>query len=300
MATSPIVIERGLKATFTRAMNQMQAAKEINPGLLALALQSPSDGFDEKYGWIGAMPGVKEWIGELQSKEFADYDYSIRNKDWEVSVPIYENDLADDRIAALQSIPQMLVRRLAVHPEKLIIDLLTGGTSGLAYDGVAFFSNASGARTIDNLLAGTGTSLAQMAADLTAARIAMAKFVDDQGEVLNIQADTIICPIELEDNFRRLVQSMADPTASGGLDTYNPYSGKFRVIGDARLSATDANDWYLAATGEVMKPFVYQLRQGAEPNMEKIPLTKQWVFSANYRGNAGYGLPHLCIKTVNS
>lgn len=300
MSTSPVVIERGLKATFARAMNQMQAAREINPGLLALALQAPSDGFDEKYGWIGAMPGVKEWIGELQAKEFEDYDYAIKNKDWSAAVPIFQNDLDDDRIAALAAIPAMLVRRLAVHPEKLIVDLITGGTTGLAYDGVAFFSNASGARVIDNLLAGSGVTLAQMEADLNAALIAQAKFADDQGEILNIRGNLIVCPVAMENNFRRLVNSTADPTVSAGVNTFNPYSGRFTVIGDPRLDAVDANDWYLFATDEVMKPFVYQLRQGAEPMMERTPHTKRWIFSANYRGNVGYGLPHLGIKTVNS
>jgi phage major head subunit gpT-like protein len=185
------------------------------------------------------------------------------------------------------------------HPEKLMINLLTGGTSGLAYDGVAFFSDATGARTIDNLLAGSGTTLAQLETDLNAALTAMAKFKDDQGESLNIRGNLIICPKALENTFNRLVNSQTDPTASAQ-GTFNPYSGKFTVIGDARLDAVDANDWYLLATNEIVKPFVFSMRQEAEPLFEKTPLTKQWVASANYRGNAGYGIPHLAIKTVNT
>lgn len=297
MAT-PTIIERGLKAIFAQAMNELQTAREINPGLLDLALHSPSDGYDEKYGWIGAMPAVKEWIGEIQASELASYDYTIKNKDWVVGVPINENDIEDDRVSALGALAQMLVRRIAVHPEKLIIDLMTGG--GKAYDGVAFFSDVSGKRKIDNLLNGTGTSLSQLEADLNAALIAMAKFKDDQGEVLNIKGNVIVCPVALENNFRRLVQSQADPTASGGVNTYNPYQGRFTVIGDARLDAVDANDWYLFATNEIVKPFIYQLRQEAKPEMEKTPNTKRWVFSANYRCNVGFGLPHLGVKTVNT
>lgn len=299
MATSPVVIERGLRATFALAMIQFLAARSMSPGIFAAALNAPSDGYDEKYGWIGAMPGVQEWLGALNVKEFTDYDYAIKNKDWATGVPINQNDLDDDRIGVLKMIPEMLVRRILVHPEKLLISLLTGGTTGLAYDGVAFFSDASGARTIDNLLAGSGTTLAQLETDLNAALTAMAKFTDDQGEVLNIKGNMIVCPVALENKFRRLVQSGDDPTASVA-GVFNPYAGRFTVVADARLDATDVNDWYLLATDEVMKPLVLQMRQEAEPMMEKTPNTKTWQFSANYRGNVGYGLPHLAIKTVNS
>jgi len=116
---------------------------------------------------------------------------------------------------------------------------------------------------------------------------------------MNIKGDLIVCPVALEDSFNTLVNSNSDPTASG-VDTFNPFKGKVRVIADARLDAVDANDWYLLATSEIVKPFVFSMRQEAEPLFEKTPLTKSWVASANYRGNAGYGIPHLAVKTVNT
>jgi phage major head subunit gpT-like protein len=299
MALNPVVIERGLRVEFARLMATFLAARMINPGIMSAAMEINSDGAYEKMGWLGAMPVVAEWIGELNAKELKDYDFTIRNRDWASGVPVNQNDLDDDQTSVIQMIPQLLTQRVMSHPEKLMFQLLTSGTTGLAYDGVAFFSNASGARTIDNLLAGTGTSLAQMDADLNAALIEMAKFTDDQGEPLNIKGNLIVCPMAMENNFRRLVNSLGDPTVTGG-NTFNPYNGRFTVIGDARLDATDTNDWYLLATGEVMKPFVFSKRQTAQPMFEKTPNTKTWVASANYRGNAGYGIPHLAIKTVNT
>lgn len=298
MAFNPVVIEKGLRAGFARAMAEFQAARMINPGIMRGAMRVPSNGAYEKLGWVGAMPAVSQWLGERNAKEFESYDYTVKNLDWQAAVPINENDINDDQTGALQMIPQMLARRIMSHPEKLMFDLLTGGTSGLAYDGVAFFSNASGARTIDNLLAGTGVSLAQLEADLDAALVAMAKFTDDQGEILNIRGDLVVCPVALERKFRRLVQSNTDATASVE-GVYNPYRG-IDVIGDPRLDAADANDWYLLATSEIVKPLIYQIREEADASMEKKNLTKQWVFGADYRGNGAYGLPHLAVKTVNS
>lgn len=300
MSLSPIVIERGLRVDFAKKMAEFLAARGINPGIMGAALGIQSNGAYEKMGWLSSMPVVREWLSELNAKQLDDYDFTIRNKDWEASVMVNQNDLDDDQTGTIQMIPDLLVQRIMKHPEKLLISLLTGGTSGLAYDGIAFFSNVSGARTIDNLLAGTGITLAQMEADLNAALVAMAGFADDQGEPLNIQGNMIVCPTAMANNFRRLVNSSGDPTVSGG-NTFNPYQGRFQVIADSRLDAVDANDWYLLATNEIIKPLVFSMRKEAEPRFVKPnEATKEWIASADYRGNAGYGLPHLAIKTVNS
>lgn len=299
MGFNPIVIEKGLRADFARKMAEFLAARQINPGIMAAALGVQSDGAYEKMGWLGAMPVVQQWLGELTAKDLNNYDYTIRNLDWAAAVPISENDLDDDQTGVVQMIPSMLVKRVMSHAEKLMFSLLTGGTSGVAYDGVAFFSDATGARTIDNLATGTGTTLANLEADLNTNLTTMAKFTDDQGEILNIRGNLIVCPVALENKFLRLVNSQTDPTATAQ-GTYNPYANRFSVIGDPRLDASDVNDWYLLATNEIVKPFVFSMRQEAEPGFEKKNLTKTWVASANYRGNAGYGLPHLAIKVTNT
>lgn len=296
---NPVIIEKGLNNLFAKNMARMFEAMENSPGIMRTALGARSTGAYEKYGWLGALPSVKEWIGELTFKDLQDYDYTIRNKKWYVAQDIDQDVIDDDQVSVLNLIPELLVSRLAAHPEKLILELITGGASNLAYDGIAFFSNASGVRTIDNLGAGTGITLAQIEADLAAAEAAMAAFVDDQGEVLNIKPDLIVCPVALKNTISRLVYSQDDPTATAS-GTYNPYVGRYTVIGDARLDADDANNWYLFDTKEVLKPFVWQIREDAAPKMEKIPLKDRWAYYAKGRWNAGYGLPHLGYCVVNT
>ena len=299
MALDPIVIERGLRVDFARRMAEFLAARQINPGLMGAAMVIQSNGAYEKMGWLGAMPAVRQWLGELQAKELNDYDYTLRNLKWEATTPVNQDDLDDDQTGTIAMIPGFLVDRIMAHPEKLMIDLILAGTSGIAYDGVAFFSNASGARTIDNLLGGSGVTLANIETDLNTALATMAKFTDDQGEVLNTKGNFILCPKALENTFKRLVNSQTDPTATAQ-GTFNPYSGQFTVIGDARLDGTDATDWYLFATAEQIKPFVFSMRRNPKSIFEKKVGSELWLASASYRGNAGYGLPQLAIKMVNS
>jgi phage major head subunit gpT-like protein len=150
----------------------------------------------------------------------------------------------------------------------------------------------------DNLAAGSGTTLAQIAADIDTNVATMAKFVDEAGEPLNIQPDTIVCPVALKPKFDRLVNSQMDPTAVAQ-GSYNPYGGKFKVFGDARLDAVDANDWYLLSSNQVVKPFAFSMRQTGRTRLVNKNLTKAWVGIADYRANAGYALPQLGIKVVN-
>lgn len=302
MAFNPTVIEKGLVAGFGKSMAEFYKARELSPGLMRAAMTITSTGAYEKMGWLGAIPAVQQWIGEINAKELNSYDYTIKNLDWVAGVPINENDYEDDQTGSLELSSQLLAQRVIAHPEKLMVNLLINGDSDLAYDGSAFFAD----RTVnDNLLAGSGyttasTRLANMKKDLIAALVAMAKFKDDQGEIMNVRGNLIVCPISLMLDFESLVFSKADPTATGGTDTYNPFANKFTVIGDPRLDADDTTDWYLLATNEPVKPLVYQIRQTGKTVFEKTNHTKNWVFSANYRGNVGYGLPQLAVKTVNS
>jgi phage major head subunit gpT-like protein len=295
----PTVAHKIFNAEMARAMADFNGARQLAPGIFSIAMMNPSSGSSEDYPWLGAMPVVQEWLGEVTAETLRDYDYIIKNRDYVASVMIGQNSIDDDQTGVLTTLSQQLAQRVLRHPEKLIVEAIINGDSDTAYDGVAFFSNVSGARTIDNLLGGTGTTLAQVEADLNSALVAMAKFADDKGVPLGIRGDTIVCPVAMENTFRRLVQSTSDPTVSGGIETFNPYSGRFTVIGDPRLDADDANDWYLFAANEPVKPFIWQMRQTAQSNMEKKPGTKQWIFSADYRGAVGYGIPHLAVKTVN-
>ena len=298
MSFNPIVIEKGLYPGFTRSMMEYNKARAINPGIMAAAMEIKSNGAYEKLGWLGALPSVKQWVGELNAKEFNSYDYTIKNLDWATGVPINENDLDDDQTGALSMFSAALAQRIMVHPEKMMFDLLINGDSALAYDGSAFFADRTAPN--DNLLGGTGVTLSALKTDLISALVAMAKFADDQGEKLNARGNMIVCPVALQFNFESLVYSPADPTASGGVDTYNPFANKFTVIGDPRLDADDANDWYLLSSREIVKPLIYQKRQEGRPRLEKTPHTKTWVYSADYRGNGGYGIPTLAVKTVNA
>lgn len=296
---SPTVFEKMANNWVQQQQAAIQAGMGAPTDVFRLAMRPPqSTGAYETYAWLGDLPVVKEWIGQKTARGFRDYGFTIRNKPFYDAVMVDRNDLRDDQVGSHELQIRNLPVMMDVHQRGMIKDLVVNGATDTAFDGVAFFSNASGDRVNDNLLAGTGISLAQLKADLIAALKAMRKFVNSEGIVLNIQGDVIYCPVELEYDFKTLVLSPVDVTTSNP-QARNPFAG-LTVIGDASLS--DANDWYLFATGGILKPFIFQERQAMRSELDdtKVKSERMYYYSVEWDGNAGYGLPLLGVKTVNS
>ncbi|MDC7218638.1 MAG: Mu-like prophage major head subunit gpT family protein [Spirochaetales bacterium] len=294
MTYNTSIVKKGVDAKFHKAYKLMQE----QPYLLALAslfMKAPSTGASEEYVWLGDVPGVREWIGNKVFKGLKDYDYTIKNKDWYNGFSIDRNELADEKIQGIMPRVEMLAQSLAKFPAELIIDLITGGDSGLAYDGLPFFSNASGVRTNDNLLAGSGVTSDNIKANITSARTAMMKFTSDSGRVMGLLMDTIVCPPELEATFLELTTSVV------GEATARPAANWIKnVIVCPEL--TDTGDWYGFAAGSAIKPFIYQERTGVKTEIDdsEVKKNRKINYSAEARGNAGYGFPQMAIKVVNS
>lgn len=295
------ILETALNALFHNSYMSMLSRPDFQAMNALFTVVNSTTG-KEDYAWLGDVPLIKEWIGNKEIGSILDYDYTIKNKDWSAGFGIDRNELedggtpiaADSRVAAL-------AMAAAKHRYELVIDLIINGTSNLAYDGQAFFASRTEHSGVnDNLLAGTGTSLAQIKADITSARTAMMRFVSDAGRTLGLRGDTIVCPPELEATMLEAVRA-ASLVTSGSGTTYNPVSQWIRnVVAVPELS--DTTDWYLFSTDMPVKPFIYQSRKAPTPVLDDTTTRKdrKIEYSVEMRDNAGYGFYQMGVKVVNS
>ena len=297
MIIDTIALTKGIRAEFNKSLITGPGARYDGN-----FTRVPSTGKSETYGWIGQVPTLREWLGEKHLKSLEDHEYTITNKKWEATLEVDEDEIEDDQIGIIKPRIQDLALRARQFPSRLVSDLVINGTTGLAYDGSAFFADRS---TNDNLLAGSGVTEANLLTDLATARGTMMKFVDDEGEVMEIEGDTIICPPELEVTFKRIANSMSFVGGSAQTPEKNIWQSILKnVIVDPRLS--DANDWYFAAMSYPLKPFIYQDRKKPrltaldKPDSEIRFMRGKFVYSAEMRGNAGYGYYQMCVKFVNT
>lgn len=129
-----------------------------------VATEVPSSTSKEEYGWLGKVPGMREWLGARVVQNIQEYDYSIKNKDWELTIGVDRNDIDDDNVGIYTPLFMEMGRSTAAHPDELVYGLLKAGFSTPCYDGQYFFDTdhpvlaADGTvTTVANTDGGSGT-----------------------------------------------------------------------------------------------------------------------------------------------
>lgn len=94
---------------------------------------------EQRYGWLGKMPNVREWIGARAVQNLAAHDYSIREKPFELTVGVNRDDIETDNLGIYTPMFTSMGESAAAWPEQLVWSLLKNGFTTPCYDGQNFF-----------------------------------------------------------------------------------------------------------------------------------------------------------------
>ena len=130
---------RGIYVGFNTLFNK--ALTTVTPLYTEVATVTPSTTDAETYAWLGDIPGMREWIGDREIQNLSASDYTIKNKDFELTVGIDRNAIEDDKIGLYNTSVEMLGHSAAMHPDKLVFELLKKGFTERCFDGAVFFSD---------------------------------------------------------------------------------------------------------------------------------------------------------------
>ena len=256
------------------------------------------------YSWMKDLPKMREWLGPRVVNGLESVAYQLENKEYELTVGVRRTDIEDDQLGLFTPRVQMMAQSVAQLPDDLILEALENGETGLAFDGAAFFSTShlnyqTGAANVSNLSSASNGSSVLDATNFAAHKAAMRRIVGYDGKPLGINPDLLIVPPELEDTANTLMTAQY-----GSSGSTNIQRGQARVLVLPRLS--DANDWYLMDSRYPVKPFIFQNRQSPEfvskinMNDENVFWNKEYVWGADARAVAGYGMWHLIRKIKNT
>lgn len=267
----------------------------------------PSKHDTETFGILGAMPGVREWLGDRKFEELRAYDFAIKNKLWESSTLIPKTSVDDDTYGLYGMRLQTQAIKATYHPDNLLFNtMIANGGSTLIWDNQYFFDTDhsfgdSGAQS--NLLTPSAVSTSAVTAaefrtSFDAARIKMLQYKDDQGELLNQgtirKMSNLLClvPAELETAAKTAFQA-------------NILSNSSVVVLDmpvieASAMLTSSTSWYLFNLEDPMKPFVFQARQPLTTQYSGYDdiETKNLKFMTEARYNFGYFAWWNCVKST--
>ena len=104
-----------------------------------VAMRTTGVGASTEYNWLGAMPTMREWVGDRAVKDLSAFGFIIRNKDFESTVEVDRNSIEDDQIGTYTPNFQQLGFAAAEHRDRLVFALLAAGFTTLCYDGQYFF-----------------------------------------------------------------------------------------------------------------------------------------------------------------
>jgi len=251
----------------------------------------PSDKDTEHYAWLGALPGVNEFLDERRVGDLKEYEYFIKNKTWESTISVDRAAIEDDQYGQLAIRAKQMGASGAQHLDLLTYGMLEGGFVNPCFDGAAFF----GPHTQGGITQVNRAGDALSAASLQAAITKMMRFQDDQGRPMGVIPDKLVVSPENFFEATVLLNSAFYPdlvtTASQEL-AMNPLKGLLSLTVSPYLASP--NNWYLLDTKRVVKAVILQMRkdfefEALEQNSETGFLKDVFYYGVRARYNAGYG-----------
>lgn len=120
------------------------------------SLEVPSNGPSNKYPFLGALKGFREWVGPRVFNQVQSHNYSVDNKLWEDGFEMMRTEIEDDQYNLYSPIAEGLGAEAKKQRDQLMFDLLMAGGSEVCYDGQPFFDSAHpvGSSTQSNDLGG--------------------------------------------------------------------------------------------------------------------------------------------------
>lgn len=119
---------------------------------------------EQRYGWLGKIPNVREWIGPRQVQNLSEADYSIREKKWELTIAVDRDDIETDNLGIYAPLFQTMGESTGAKWDQLVFELLKAGWATECYDGQFYFdtdhpvlAEDGSTTTVANTDGGSGT-----------------------------------------------------------------------------------------------------------------------------------------------
>jgi phage major head subunit gpT-like protein len=112
---------------------------DAKPVWKLLATVITSNTKSNTYGWLGAFPQLREWVGERVVKDIAESAYQIVNQKYEATLGVDRTDIEDDTLGQYRVLASEMADEVERFFNRSIALLLKGGFAKTCYDGQNFF-----------------------------------------------------------------------------------------------------------------------------------------------------------------
>jgi phage major head subunit gpT-like protein len=259
-----------------------------------IATVVPSTTSKEEYGWLGEIPGMREWLGERFIQNLTAHGFTIKNRDFESTVGVERNAIEDDQYGVYKPLFEMLADSAATFPDTLVFSLFKSGFTKTCYDGQYFFDTDH--QDGDGPVQSNKGTAALSVTSYGAARAQMLSLKKANGEALRINPNLLVHGPQNEGMALKIL--MADDIDS----TTNIYKGTAKPFLVHELGA----QWFLLDTTKPVKPFIFQNRKNPQfvaldkPDDANVFMKKKFLYGIDMRCNAGYALWQLAYGSTGA
>ena len=99
----------------------------------------PASTKEQKYGWLGKIPSVREWIGPRAVQNLTQSDYAIKEKALELTVGVDRDDIETDNLGIYGPLFTEMGQATGSQWGMMVFSQLMAGFSTNCYDGQFFF-----------------------------------------------------------------------------------------------------------------------------------------------------------------
>lgn len=123
----------GYKSSFQGALGQAPSQHARIATIVAASTK------EQKYGWLGKIPSVREWLGPRAIQNLSQSDYSIREKAWELTIAVDKDDIETDNLGIYGPLFSEMGLSAGSKFDQMAFGLLKDGFSTECYDNQFFF-----------------------------------------------------------------------------------------------------------------------------------------------------------------
>jgi len=240
-----------------RKIYQSEYKEAIDESMIPMLFKvmSQSSGADYRVSGIGGMGDIPTFDGSITYDSFSQlYDKTITFPEYALGFKVERKLADDDLFGIMDQKPAQLAVSVARTREKAAAAVFnTAFTSTDNADGVALCSSShpyspDDSTTIDN----AGTSALSAVSVEATRRIGLTSIFNDRGEIADVNYDTLLVPVNLEETAYEIINS------KGKVDTANNnqnfHYGRYKLAVWRRL--TDSKSWFFIDSG-LIKQFLY-------------------------------------------
>jgi phage major head subunit gpT-like protein len=303
----PSLLLPGLKTEFDLAYRQRVDSGVANLIATTITTTNPS----QKYAWLGAMPGMQEFVDERKPQGMQEFNYTIEDKVFEASIAVDRKAIEDDQYDLIRLRIRDLAQRVADHQHRMVVEALANGFTDMGYDGEPFFDTAHSVG--DGSTYGNRGTSALDAAALASAINQMMLVPNDRQEPMGILPDTLVVGPKNQWTATELVESPVAVYKGNGSDTApsnsykNVFEGKLRVIVSPYLRDASDDYWFLLDSTRAVRSIIMQQRSDVPVEFSALdssnPSDTTWwqdryFYGVRARYNVGYGLWQTAFGAV--